>query len=148
MSDLPPSTCKHVYGRNDQVLAQLKAGFHTILGPEVRDSCAILSSRSRLAVWKKSSNAGPDGAGISTLNAILAAIVHGRVPAVPDPGRGRRLQPGMLLPGGRQLALRPAGCTQGLHGHRQERPACRVSDNGLELTSMTILRWSPATRVD
>ena len=73
-----------------------------------------------------------------------------RRPAVPHPGRGRRLHPrvpGAGAPTPRCSGLRVARELDAIIAARG-RPAMCVSDNGTELTSMAILRWSQETRVD
>jgi len=62
--------------------------------------------------------------------------------AVPRPGGGRRLHPGMPVPGGGYLAVRATGgAGTGYRDCPQGKPLACVSDNGTELTSMAILRW-------
>ena len=72
-----------------------------------------------------------------------------RRPALPHPGDRRRLHPGMPGAGRRYLAVRSSGRARARCPHRSPRPAAMiVSDNGTELTSMAILRWSQEQRVE
>ena len=95
---------------------------------------------------------GADGAAARSQPALEPGLPVGRIrrwPTVPDPGGRRRLHAGMpgLVADTSLSGLRVARELDALIAARG-RPAMCVSDNGTELTSMAILRWSQETRVE
>ena len=93
-----------------------------------------------------------NGAAARTKPALEPGLPYGcihRWPTVPHPGDRRRLHPGMPGAGGRHFAvgLRVVRELDALIAIRG-RPAMIVSDNGTELTSMAILRWSQEQRIE